>query len=99
MRVGSQVLQFDWDQGNITKNERKHGVKAWECEEAFFDSRKVMLKDSLHSGMEPRYIILGKTKKQRLLFIVFTVRSRSVRVISARDVTKRKEIDLYEQAA
>lgn len=40
--------------------------------------------DILHSGQEERYILLGKTKQQRLLFIVFTLRDAKIRVISAR---------------
>lgn len=65
-----------------------------ECEEVFFDNGKKILKDLLHSGKEERYILLGKTKQQRLLFIVFTTRGVKVRVISARDINK-KENKLY----
>lgn len=92
------ALQFEWDAGNSGKNKRKHDVEDWECEEAFFDPRKVILQDTLHSGQEERFVLLGKTRQARLLYVVFTVRSERVRVISARDVTKRKEINLYEKA-
>lgn len=99
MRISSRATQFDWDAGNRDKNKLKHGVAYWEYEEAFFDTHKVTLKDALHSDREQRYILLGKTKQGRLLFVVFTIRGSSIRVISACDLTKRKEIDLYEQAA
>ena len=65
-----------------------------ECEEVFFDENKVVLKDVLHSDREERFIILGKTKKQRLLFVVFTTRNDKIRVISARNVNQ-KERKLY----
>jgi len=97
MRVLKGVLEFDWDTGNKGKN-KKHGVEDGESEEAFFDEKKVILKDVLHSAREPRFILLGRTKKNRLLFIVFTMRGKKLRMISARDVS-RKEKYLYEKEA
>ena len=99
MKVNTKALQFDWDSGNSNKNKRNHAVEDWECEEVFFDSKKVILKDKLHSDKEERFILLGKSKQERLLYIAFTIRREKVRVISARDVTKRKEIELYEKAS
>ena len=99
MATSSHALQFEWDAGNSGKNKRGHNVEDWECEEVFFDPQKVVLKDRLHSGEEERFILLGKTRQNRLLYLVFAVRNEKVRVISARDVTKRKEIELYEKAA
>lgn len=95
MKRDRSVLEFDWDRGNIGKN-RRHGVGDGESEEAFFDDQKVTLSDALHSGGEERFILLGKTKKGRLLFVVFTRRRKKVRIISARDVDK-KEMNLYEK--
>ena len=91
-------MHFDWDSGNRDKNKLRHAVEDWECEEVFFDTRKVILKGKLHSGKEKRFILLGKTRRARLLYLVFTTRDYRIRIISARDVTKRKEIDLYEKA-
>ena|SRR5581483_6374778 len=98
MAIVSEPLQFDWDAGNSGKNKRRHEVEDWECEEVFFDPRKIMLKDRLHSGQEERFILLGKTRQERLLYLAFMIRNEKVRIISARDVTKRKEIELDEKA-
>jgi uncharacterized DUF497 family protein len=68
-----------------------------ECEEVFFDYQKIMFKDRIHSENENRYTLLGKTKNNRILFIVFTLREKNIRIISARDINK-KEIKLYEKA-
>jgi len=87
---------FEWDKGNIDKNLIKHQVSDTECEEIFFDAEKKIKKDPLHSKKEKRYILLGKTKEQRLLFIVFTIRRQKIRIISARDINK-KEAKLYEK--
>ncbi|OGF75946.1 hypothetical protein A3H65_04465 [Candidatus Giovannonibacteria bacterium RIFCSPLOWO2_02_FULL_45_14] len=88
-------LEFEWDKGNQGKNLLKHVVSDEECEEVFFDERKKILKDVLHSGKEERYLLLGQTKEKRILFIVFTIRKNKIRIISARDLNK-KELKLYE---
>jgi uncharacterized DUF497 family protein len=97
MKIDRKLLEFIWDKGNINKNWGKHKVKDSECEEVFFDSNKVILKDVLHSENEDRMIILGETRERRLLFVVFTVRDKKARIISARDIN-RKERKLYEEA-
>jgi len=94
MRIFRQPLIFDWDKGNKGKNLQKHKVSNEECEEVFFDSQKRTLRDELHSVNESRFILLGKTKNERILFIVFTTRKEKIRVISARDLNK-KEKKLY----
>ena len=89
---------FVWDEGNLNKNWKKHEVENQEAEEVFFDKDKKTFKDKLHSEKEERFRIIGKTKKNRLLFVVFTVRSKEIRIISARDINK-KEVYLYEKNA
>lgn len=96
MKVIRKAIEFEWDQGNKGKNFKKHKVTDEECEEVFFDPGKKILRDSIHSGHEKRYIVLGETKKERLLFAVFTIRRGKIRVISGRDLNK-KEKHLYEE--
>ena len=98
MKVVKKALAFEWDQGNRGKNFQKYNVTDAECEEVFFDPRKRILQDQLHSGREERFIILGKTRKERLLFLVCTIRRDKIRVISARDINT-KESHLYEKKA
>ena len=94
MKVFQKPLLFEWDAGNRDKNLLKHSVSNEECEEIFFDPDRKIAKDALHSGKENRYILLGKTKKGKVLFVVFAMRDKKVRVISARDLNK-KEKHLY----
>lgn len=96
MKLFTKLIKFQWDKGNTDKGFHKHGITNIECEEVFFDNKKVILKDPLHSGKELRYIILGKTKANRLLFNVFTIRNNKIRIISSRDINK-KEIKFYEK--
>lgn len=81
---------FEWDDGNSGKSWEKHRVSDGECEKMFFNQPLVALQDSRHSGSEARILVLGKTDSGRKLFAVCTVRGGLIRVISARDMTKRE---------
>jgi uncharacterized DUF497 family protein len=94
-----EPFEFEWDEGNSNKNWKSHGVTQQEAEQAFLDEHKFTTNDIAHSDTEPRFILIGKTELERLLYIVYTVREKRIRVISARDMTKKKEVSLYEEAA
>jgi uncharacterized DUF497 family protein len=85
-----RCIGFEWDEGNTDKSWIRHKVRWSECEEVFFNHPLLVLEDERHSGQEPRYYALGKTNAGRLLFVVFTIRSDRLRVISARDMSKRE---------
>ncbi len=91
------VLQFDWDDGNSEKSWARHSVRPSECEELFGEQPLLLAEDLSHSQREPRFLALGKTRAGRRLLVVFTVRLRRLRVISARDMS-RKERSAYEAA-
>ena len=91
------VIEFDWNEANKQKNWLKHKVSIKEVEDIFYDSKRLLLEDIKHSEKEKRFILIGKTKKERMLFTVFTTRNEKIRIISSRD-TNRKEENLYEEA-
>lgn len=86
-KITSNCTGFEWDQGNDTKNWDKHDVSTWECEQIFFNKPLIIKRDKEHSIAENRYFALGRTKMDRLLFAVFTIRNDKIRIISARDMT------------
>ncbi|MBU0700608.1 BrnT family toxin [bacterium] len=90
MKKFSQTKGFEWDEGNINKNWEKHKVTHIECEEIFFKEPLIVQQDTTHSILEERYFALGKTDKDRLLFVIFTIRGDKIRVISARDMNKKE---------
>ena len=94
----TKITGFNWDDGNVRKNE-KHGVSMAEAEQVFFNAPLLILEDFKHSHQESRFHALGKTDDRRLLHITFTLRQtgEKVRVISARDM-HRKERAIYEKA-
>ncbi|MCJ7602504.1 MAG: BrnT family toxin [Desulfobulbaceae bacterium] len=90
----SQCLGFNWDKANIDKNWLKHKVSTAECEQVFFNRPLVVDDDIAHSKTEQRFYALGQTDSKRTLFIAFTIRKNLIRVISARDMS-RKEREVY----
>ena len=85
---------FQWDEANSSKNWQKHKVSPAECEEVFLNQPLLVEEDAKLSDRDDRYYALGKTDRDRFLFIVFTIRSHSIRVISARNMN-RKERKVY----
>jgi len=91
-----KLVGFDWDEGNRQKNWENHQVDYRECEEVFFNQPLLVNEDVKHSFQEQRYYVLGRSDAGRALFLVFTIRNNKIRIISARDQSK-KERTIYEQ--
>ena len=81
---------FDWDEGNVNKNWESHKVSPHEAEQVFFNHPLIVADDVKHSGTERRYFVLGQTDDDRALFVAFTLRGDLIRVISARDMSRRE---------
>ncbi len=92
-----EVDGFQWDDGNSTKNWTRHQVSQTEAEQLFLNRPVVITGDVAHSGREARHFAFGRTDAGRLLTVVFTIRGRLVRVISARPMSRRERIG-YGQA-
>jgi len=91
----ARATGFEWDAGNAEKNWLRHQVTAAECEQVFFNQPLIVAEDDAHSGEEQRFFALGRTDSDRRLFVVFTMRGDLIRVISARDMS-RKERRSYQ---
>jgi hypothetical protein len=91
---------FDWDKGNSTKNQTKHGIEKAVIE-AFFGGDPFVTEDPKHSQDEQRYLAVGLTKEGRFMLVSFTKRTKEglqfVRPISARYMHD-KEVKDYEKA-
>ena len=61
-----------------------------ECEEVFFRAPLLALSDPNHSGREERFTALGRTALGRPLSIIFTFREQRIRVISAREMSRKE---------
>lgn len=81
---------FEWDEGNSEKNWIRHRVSKNECEEVFFNRPVFATEDTKHTENEQRFYVLGQTDAKRRLFISFAIRKNKIRVISARDMSKKE---------
>jgi hypothetical protein len=89
-------MQFEWDASKAERNLSKHGVSFEEAKTVFDDPLYVDFYDPDHSKDEERYLIVGESDRGRLLIVSYTERGDSMRLISAREVT-RTEREAYEE--
>jgi hypothetical protein len=82
-------MRFAWDPRKAATNLRKHGVSFEEASTAFQDELGAYYPDTLH---ENRFILIGYSRQQRLLYIVHAeVQQNAIRIISARKATKHEK--------
>lgn len=96
MLILPDPLEFDWDQGNREKNWTKHKVSQEEAEQTFVNQPRFLFRDKPHSETEERMGMFGRSNSGRELAIIFVIRSNKVRIVSARDMS-RKERRSYEE--
>jgi uncharacterized DUF497 family protein len=90
------VLRFEWDPRKAARNLAKHGVPFEEAATAFGDPLGRITSDPRHSVDEERFVLLGLSRQQRLLAVMFAERGEAIRIISARRAIPRERRD-YEQ--
>lgn len=83
---------FEWDRWNKEKSWLKHNIIYKEAEEVFEDEYSYISEDKKHSQIEKRFQILGLTKINNKLTVVFTLRGLKIRIISARLMNKKERI-------
>jgi len=82
---------FEWDAGNTTKSLQKHGVTCEEAGEVLSQRRFIPLGEQVQPpSSEPRFGVLGETSNGKLLFVAFTIRKQSIRVISVRPMNEKE---------
>lgn len=88
---------FDWDAGNRTKSYDKHQIDCAEIESAFENLAAIIVLGLQITPKvdEERFGLYAKTQTNKNIFISFTLRNSSIRVISARELN-RKENQVYE---
>ena len=56
-------MKFEWDKNKDIANQRKHGIAFSTAKKVFFDERRIVIPDNLHSLEETRHITIGRAKK------------------------------------
>lgn len=89
-------LEFEWDRQKAEANYARHRIDFQEALTVFRDPLARIFDDEEHSEDEPREIIIGRSMKQRLILVCFTVRGIRIRIIGARKATRLERKD-YEE--
>jgi uncharacterized DUF497 family protein len=89
--VFGEFLEFEWDRGNAEKSWKRHRVTVSECEQVFFNKPLAVSPDPGHSSEEIRFFAFGKTDSGRGLAVVFTIRRGRIRVVTAREISRREK--------
>jgi len=90
-------MEFEWDARKDAANRHKHGVGFREGATVFGDPLATTFPDVDHSVSERRYLTIGASAGRRLLVVAHTESPDTIRIISARPVTRR-ERRFYEEA-
>lgn len=80
------MIEFQWDSRKARDNLKKHGVSFEEAKSVFFDEYARQFADDEHSEEEERFIMLGLSRRLRVLVVCHCERDRgnAIRIISAR---------------
>ena len=81
---------YEWDPEKARRNLREHGVSFEEAATVFLDPLALTYPDPDHSDEEDREITIGYSTRQRLLFVSHVQRRNRIRIISARQATRRE---------
>ena len=88
-------MDFEWDDAKAESNERKHDVGFAEAMTVFADPLSITGYDPQHADDEDRFLTMGMSVDGRLLVVSHTDRGDAIRIISAREATRREGKD-YE---
>lgn len=95
--IQTEIFEFEWDSGNVSKSTIKHGVSTDDVESVFSLRMGAPIGRQISPSVdEERLCIVGPCQDGRLLSVVFTTRDGRVRPISSR-MASRKERRVYEE--
>jgi len=83
-------MEIESDPIKAESNLKKHGVSFKEAVTVLYDEMALVQED-IDSKDESRWVLIGLSKRNRLLTIVYTLRNGEIiRLISARKATKKE---------
>ena len=84
------AMPCQWDAEKAESNYRKHRVLFSEACTVFDDPLMLAVVDDGHSVGEIRCRAIGRSVTARLLVVAYTERADAIRIISAREATRRE---------
>lgn len=89
---------YEWDPKKADENLKRHKISFDEATSLFTDPFALTFDDPAHSVDEQRYITIGTSSTQRILFLSHADRGEDhVRIISARSATPT-EAHAYQES-
>jgi len=82
-------VEIEYDPAKAHVNLQKHGISFAVAATALLDERALAMEDPYIRG-ESRWLLVGLSDKARLLTVIYTLRHRRIRLISARKASKRE---------
>ena len=100
--ITQEDFQFEWDQGNSSKSQQKHGIEMTAAEQLFYnkDCLVPLGIQTAPTSNEPRFGAFGVDLLGNHLFVSFTIREGKVRIISIRpmsQIERKKYVSLREE--
>lgn len=91
------AMEFEWDPDKAAANLKKHKVSFSEAATVFGDPLSSTFSDPDHSDDEERWLTIGTSLEGRVLVVSHTDREEGVRIISARQATRRERAAYEEE--
>ncbi len=88
------MLKFEWDNNKNKANKIKHGI-SFEKAVLIFINPVYLIKDQRTDYGETRYRCTG-FNLEKIIFLVYTIRNKNYRIISARIANKKERHKYYE---
>jgi uncharacterized DUF497 family protein len=86
----------EWDEAKAAENYAKHGVPFERAREVFKDPFAIEYEDDRQDYGEQRYVVIG-TVDDRLLFVAYTLRGETIRILSARGAEPHERRQYHEE--
>lgn len=88
--------KYEWDENKNKSNQQKHSISFEKAKEVFEDQNAVEFRGN--SSTEFRILRIGKTLSKILIAVVYSLRSVSIRIISARQASKEETKSYLENS-
>jgi uncharacterized DUF497 family protein len=88
---------FEWDDAKAADNDAKHGVTFEMATAIFKDPFAVERLDDREDYGEDRFVVVGMAGTA-MLTVVYTERAGRIRIISARQATRREQDDYFTES-
>lgn len=91
------MIKIIWDENKNVLNKKNHKIAFEEAATIFDDPLALIVPDDEHSIEEQRFHIIGESSWGKILVISYHERGDTIRIISARQPTRREQKSYEER--